>query len=191
MRITVPFLSAVYGIFLTTRMQNICMMWCTVVEMRGEGESMAQTAEVFIGGGIIGASIAYHLRQDGLSGRLLVIERDTTYSRATTPMSMGGVRQQYGVPCNIALARYSLQFYEQFDECMVGAWGRPQAHFYQCGYLFLLTRPSALPSCRNTRSSVRWGWKLSCSHPSRCLSYFHIWASMTLPEPPMDVVTAI
>ena len=78
---------------------------------------MAQTAEVvIIGGGIIGASIAYHLRQDGLSGRLLVIERDTTYSRATTPMSMGGVRQQYGVPCNIALARYSLQFYEQFDE---------------------------------------------------------------------------
>ena len=60
---------------------------------------MAQTAEVvIIGGGIIGASIAYHLRQDGLSGRLLVIERDTTYSHATTPMSMGGVRQQYGSP---------------------------------------------------------------------------------------------
>ncbi|HEY5868806.1 MAG TPA: FAD-dependent oxidoreductase, partial [Candidatus Tectomicrobia bacterium] len=94
---------------------------------------MAQTAEVIIvGGGIIGASIAYHLRQDGLTGRLLVIERDTTYSRATTPMSMGGVRQQYGVPCNIALARYSLRFYEQFDELMVGAWGRPQAHFHQC-----------------------------------------------------------
>jgi FAD-dependent oxidoreductase domain-containing protein 1 len=99
---------------------------------------MAQTAEVvIIGGGIIGASIAYHLRQDGLSGRLIVVERDTTYSRATTPMSMGGVRQQYAAPCNIALARYSLQFYEQFDEMMGGAWGRPQAHFHQCGYLFL------------------------------------------------------
>ena len=99
---------------------------------------MAQTAEVvIIGGGIIGASIAYHLRQDGLSGRLIVVERDTTYSRATTPMSMGGVRQQYAAPCNIALARYSLQFYEQFDEMMVGGWGRPQAHFHQCGYLFL------------------------------------------------------
>ena len=37
---------------------------------------MAQTAEVvIIGGGIIGASIAYHLRQDGLSGRLIVVER--------------------------------------------------------------------------------------------------------------------
>jgi glycine/D-amino acid oxidase-like deaminating enzyme len=99
---------------------------------------MAQTAEVvIIGGGIIGASIAYHLRQVGLTGRVMVIERDMTYARASTPMSMGGVRQQYAAPCNIALARYSLQFYEQFDESMVGAWGRPQAHFHQCGYLFL------------------------------------------------------
>src|SRR5438552_16547258 len=108
---------------------------------------MAQTAEVvIIGGGIIGASIAYHLRQDGLAGRLLVIERDTTYSRATTPMSMGGVRQKYGVPCNSPLARYSLQVYEQFDELMVGAWGRPQANSHQCGYLFLFneTQPPAI-----------------------------------------------
>jgi len=109
---------------------------------------MAHTAEVvIIGGGIIGASIAYHLRQDGLSGHLIVIERDTTYARATTPMSMGGVRQQYAAPCNIALARYSLQFYEQFDELMVGAWGRPQAHFHQLGYLFLFDetqRPAML-----------------------------------------------
>src|SRR5437016_14369747 len=109
---------------------------------------MAQTAEVvIIGGGIIGASIAYHLRQDGLAGRLLVIERDTTYSRATTPMSMGGVRQQYGVPCNIALARYSLQFYEQFDELMVGAGGDHRRISINVATSSSLTRPSGLPSC--------------------------------------------
>jgi FAD-dependent oxidoreductase domain-containing protein 1 len=100
---------------------------------------MAQTADVvLIGGGIIGASIAYHLRQDGFAGRILVIERDTTYARAATPMSLGGVRQLYGVPCNIRLARYSLEFYERFDEVMSGGWGRAQAHFHQRGYLLLL-----------------------------------------------------
>ena len=100
---------------------------------------MAQTADVvLIGGGIIGASIAYHLRQDGFVGRILVIERDTTYARAATPMSLGGVRQLYGVSCNIQLARYSLQFYECFDEVMSGGWGRAQAHFHQRGYLLLL-----------------------------------------------------
>jgi glycine/D-amino acid oxidase-like deaminating enzyme len=102
-------------------------------------QTMAQTAEVIIiGGGIIGASIAYHLRQDGLTGRILVIERDSTYARAATPMSMGGVRQQYSVPCNIAMARYGVAFYERFDEVMVGAWGTPQAHFHQRGYLILM-----------------------------------------------------
>jgi FAD-dependent oxidoreductase domain-containing protein 1 len=100
---------------------------------------MAQTADVvLIGGGIIGASIAYHLRQDDFAGRILVIERDTTYARAATPMSLGGVRQLYGVPCNIRLARYSLEFYERFDEVMSGGWGRAQAHFHQRGYLLLL-----------------------------------------------------
>jgi FAD-dependent oxidoreductase domain-containing protein 1 len=100
---------------------------------------MAQSADVvLIGGGIIGASIAYHLRQDGFSGRILVIERDTTYARAATPMSLGGIRQLYGVPCNIQMARYSLQFYERFDEVMSGAWGQAQAHFHQRGYLLLL-----------------------------------------------------
>jgi FAD-dependent oxidoreductase domain-containing protein 1 len=91
-----------------------------------------------IGGGIIGASIAYHLRQDGFSGRLLVIECDTTYARAATPLSLGGIRQLYGVACNIQMACYSLEFYERFDEVMSGAWGRAQAHFHQRGYLLLL-----------------------------------------------------
>ncbi|HEX2276707.1 MAG TPA: FAD-dependent oxidoreductase, partial [Candidatus Tectomicrobia bacterium] len=100
---------------------------------------MAQTADVvLIGGGIIGASVAYHLRQDGFSGRILVIERDTTYARAATPMSLGGIRQLYGVPCNIQLARYSLQFYERFDEVMSGGWGQARAHFHPRGYLLLL-----------------------------------------------------
>jgi glycine/D-amino acid oxidase-like deaminating enzyme len=51
---------------------------------------------------------------------------------------MGGIRQLYGVPCNIEMARYSLNFYERFDEVMAGAWGAPQAHFHQRGYLVLL-----------------------------------------------------
>lgn len=100
---------------------------------------MAETADVVImGGGIIGASIAYHLRLEGVTGRILVLEQDSTYARAATPMSMGGIRQQFSVPCNIAMARYGLAFYERFDEHMSGAWGTPQAHFHQRGYLVLL-----------------------------------------------------
>ncbi len=101
---------------------------------------MESTADVIImGGGIIGASIAYHLRREDPSlGRVVVIEQDWTYARAAAPMSMGGIRQQYSAACNVALARYSLPFYEQFDDLMTGAWGIPQAHFHQRGYLVLM-----------------------------------------------------
>ena len=68
---------------------------------------MPRSADVvIIGGGIIGASIAYHLVQEERHRRVLVIEQDMTYARAATPLSMGGIRQQYSVACNVALARY-------------------------------------------------------------------------------------
>jgi glycine/D-amino acid oxidase-like deaminating enzyme len=100
---------------------------------------MPRTADIVImGGGIIGASLAYHLLQQEPHRRVLVIEQDTTYVRAATPMSMGGIRQQYSVPCNIAMARYGVEFYRHFDERMAGDWGVPQAHFHPRGYLVLM-----------------------------------------------------
>jgi sarcosine oxidase subunit beta len=100
---------------------------------------MVYTADVvIIGGGIIGASIAYHLCQGGLDGSVVVLEQDTTYVRAATPMSMGGIRQQYSAACNVALALHALPLYERFDETMSGSWGTAQAHFHQRGYLVLM-----------------------------------------------------
>src|SRR5258706_4501943 len=99
---------------------------------------MAATADVVIvGGGIVGASVAYHLRADGFTGRVLVVDPDLTHMRAATPASMGGVRTQYGVASNLAMARYGLNFFASFDEMLAGSWGRPRAHFRRAGYLLL------------------------------------------------------
>jgi glycine/D-amino acid oxidase-like deaminating enzyme len=92
---------------------------------------------VIVGGGIVGASVAYHLRVDGFTGRVLVVDPDLTHARAATPASMGGVRTQYSVPSNLAMARYGLDFYARFDEAMGGEWGRPRARFHRRGYLLL------------------------------------------------------
>jgi FAD-dependent oxidoreductase domain-containing protein 1 len=103
---------------------------------------MATTADVVIvGGGIVGASVAYHLCADGFTGRVLVVDPDLTHARAATPASMGGVRTQYGVASNLALARYGLDFYAKFDDALAGGWGRPRGHFRRGGYL-LLAHPS-------------------------------------------------
>lgn len=92
---------------------------------------------VIVGGGIVGASVAYHLRADGFTGRVLVVDRDLTHMRAATAASMGGVRTQYCVASNLAMARYGLEFFAGFDETLAGSWGRPRSHFRRAGYLML------------------------------------------------------
>lgn len=141
---------------------------------------MAQTAEVvIIGGGIVGASIAYHLRQEGMRGRILVLERDSTYARAATPMSMGGVRQQYSVPSNITLARYGVAFYERFDEVMAGAWGTPQAHFQPRGYLVLMHPTTAEPLRRRYDIQRQLGVEVELLSP---VEIQHRWPHLQVAE---------
>ena len=43
---------------------------------------------IIVGGGVVGSSIAYHLRRDGHDGPLLVVERDPTYARASSSLAM-------------------------------------------------------------------------------------------------------
>lgn len=93
---------------------------------------------LIIGGGVIGSSIAYHLAADGRGGRITVVERDPTYEFATSPRSLGGIRQQFSLPENILLSQYSLDFYQDFDEFMAVDGVPASIGLRQQGYLFLL-----------------------------------------------------
>ena len=93
---------------------------------------------VIVGGGVIGSSIAYHLRLDGHAGRVVVVERDPTYARASSFLAMGGIRQQFNSAVNIQLAQYSTRFYAEFDRALRVPGHVPRANFRQRGYLFLV-----------------------------------------------------
>jgi len=92
-----------------------------------------RTADVVIvGGGIIGASIAYHLTKKGVRD-VLVLERDRLGS-GSTGKNAGGIRLQFSSEINVRLSQRSLPHIERFaDE--IGA----DPHFHQVGYLFLIT----------------------------------------------------
>src|SRR5919204_1150233 len=93
-----------------------------------------QTAEVVIvGGGIVGASIAYHLTAAGCKN-VLIIEREAHQGKGSTGKSMGGVRAQFATPVNIQMSLYSISFFAQFDETV----GHP-ADYRPHGYLFVAT----------------------------------------------------
>lgn len=98
---------------------------------------------VVVGGGVVGSSVAYHLRRADPTLRVVVIERDPTYARASSNLAMGGVRQQFASAPNVALARWSAEFYARFDRLMTDDAHCSQAWFRRRGYLFLVDHASA------------------------------------------------
>lgn len=92
---------------------------------------------VVIGGGVIGASIAFHLAEAGVPG-VLLLERDSL-GGGSTSKSAGGVRVQFSDPVNVALGARSLAAFERF-----GARPGADIDLHQVGYLFLHTDPEAL-----------------------------------------------
>jgi sarcosine oxidase subunit beta len=88
---------------------------------------------VIIGGGIIGASIAYHLSEAGCTN-VLVVERESQMGLGSTSKSFGGVRAQFSTPVNIKMSLYSIDFFANFQERI----GHP-AGYRPHGYLFIAT----------------------------------------------------
>jgi sarcosine oxidase subunit beta len=98
-----------------------------------------QTADVvIIGGGIVGASIAWHLTEAGCRN-VLIIERESHQGKGSTGKSMGGVRAQFATKPNIQMSLYSIPFYASFDQRL----GQPAGYRAQ-GYMFVATRQSHL-----------------------------------------------
>jgi glycine/D-amino acid oxidase-like deaminating enzyme len=90
------------------------------------------TSVVIVGGGVIGASIAFHLAEAGVRD-VVLLERNELGSGSTCKAA-GGVRAQFSDELNIALGARSLTAFTRFGE-------RPgqEIDLHQVGYLFLLS----------------------------------------------------
>jgi sarcosine oxidase subunit beta len=104
---------------------------------------MQRSAEVVIvGGGCMGASVAYHLARRGVTDVVLV-ERDTLLGTGSTGRNAGGVRHQFSNEANIRLSIESIGVLERFADEV----GHP-IDFHQDGYLFLLSTPASVETFR-------------------------------------------
>jgi sarcosine oxidase subunit beta len=100
---------------------------------------MKKTADVVIvGGGCMGASVAYHLAQRDVTD-VVLIEREPQLGTASTGRNAGGFRHQFSHPANIALSKESIALFANFESAV----GHP-IDFWPDGYLFLLSSPASV-----------------------------------------------
>jgi sarcosine oxidase subunit beta len=107
---------------------------------------------VIIGGGVMGASIAYHLATRGVKN-VLLLEKEQFFGQGATGRCAGGVRYQFSTEINIRLSLISLPMLERFEDEI----GQP-IDYRQCGYLILLTNQRDLEQFKhNVRLQHRLG----------------------------------
>ncbi|CAN7358946.1 FAD-dependent oxidoreductase [Bosea sp. LjRoot9] len=97
-----------------------------------------KTDVLVIGGGAIGASVAYYLKLQQPGCRVVVAERDPTYELASTPRASGGVRRLFALPENIELSNYSIPFFSDFAETMAVDGEKAEIGWKKGGYLFIV-----------------------------------------------------
>ncbi len=101
--------------------------------------NLPRTADiVIIGGGVMGASTAYHLAKRGAKN-ILLLEKEQFYGQGATGRCAGGVRYQFSTEINVRLSMVSLPMLERFESEI----GQP-VDFRQCGYLILLSNDKDL-----------------------------------------------
>jgi sarcosine oxidase subunit beta len=89
---------------------------------------LVRTADVvIIGGGVIGASIAFHLARMG-AGRVVLLERKHL-AAGSTGTSSGLVRMHYDNPLEAEIALKGLEVFRHFDELVGGECGFVQTGF--------------------------------------------------------------
>ena len=93
---------------------------------------------IIIGGGVVGASIAWHLTNAGCRN-VVILERETQPGMGSTGKSMGGVRVQFSLAADIRMSRYSIPWFRDFEKLA----GHPSGYRAQ-GYLFVATEPRHL-----------------------------------------------
>lgn len=104
---------------------------------------MRKTADVVIvGGGIIGASVAWHLVQEGCT-RVVILEREAEQGLGSTGKATGGVRAQFATEINIRMSMDSIRFFSEFDERVGGRCG-----YLPYGYLFVAASEAEMATLR-------------------------------------------
>lgn len=89
-----------------------------------------------------GSALAWWLtRMPGFDGNILVVERDPSYTYASTSHTNSCIRQQFSNEANIRVSQFGAEFIKNFRDFMGGDPDVPNLALQSFGYLYLADTP--------------------------------------------------
>jgi len=93
---------------------------------------------IIVGGAIYGSSLAWWLTNTpGFDGTIAVVERDPTYTFASTSHTNSCIRQQFSNRTNIQVSQFGAEFIKNFRSFMGGDPEVPHLPLQSYGYMYL------------------------------------------------------
>ena len=110
---------------------------------------------VIVGGAIIGSSVATFLAgRPDFDGRIVVVERDTTFRTSSTTLSAASIRLQFSTPLNVQISQFGVEFLKSLDRYLAVDGEVPEIDLVENGYLFLATE-AGLPTLEHNHAVQR------------------------------------
>lgn len=125
------------------------------------------------GGGVMGCSSAYFLSQRISPNKICIIERDHSYTKSSTVLSVGSIRQQFSLEENILLSLHSSRFIKNVKDYLSIEGEEPvDIQFVEGGYLFLATEKGEEVLRRKHSLQKRVGAKVELLTPLQLKKQF-------------------
>ena len=110
---------------------------------------------VIVGGAIIGSSVATFLAgRPDFDGRIVVVERDTTFRTSSTTLSAASIRLQFSTPLNVQISQFGVEFLKSLDRYLAVDGEVPEIDLVENGYLFLASE-AGLPTLEHNHTVQR------------------------------------
>tara|TARA_R110000764_G_scaffold117529_4_gene204835 strand:+ start:9442 stop:10653 length:1212 start_codon:yes stop_codon:yes gene_type:complete len=106
---------------------------------------------ILIGGAMYGSSVAWWLTHLGFDGRILVVERDPSYTMCSTAHTNSCIRQQFSNEVNVRISQFGADFVQNMRDHM----GDPQAPnlpIQSFGYMYLAETETQAENLRQAQA---------------------------------------
>ena len=137
--------------------------------------SMKNHDVIIIGGGIMGSATAYYLSKKDPTLKVTVIERDPTYARASTTLSMSNVRIQFSLKENIQISQYAFDALKRFEDEMEVDGNKPKIYYHREGNLFLVDENNEVQARRALDLQQSLGCRIEWWTPQKIKAAFPLY----------------